>query len=483
METETPTPGGVNLPVLSISEISRALKRSVEDAFSRVRVRGEITGFKRAASGHLYFSLKDEDAVLDGVCWRGTRLGMEPEDGMEVIASGRLSTYAPRSRYQMVVESMELAGEGALLKLLEERKKKLAAEGMFDAELKRPIPFLPEVIGVVTSPTGAVIRDILHRLGERFPRRVLLWPVLVQGEAAAEQIATAIEGFNRLPLTPAADALAPVRPDVIIVARGGGSLEDLWAFNEERVVRAARASAIPLISAVGHETDTTLIDLAADVRAPTPSAAAEMAVPVRLDLLARVHEDGGRMLGAITRLLDDGRTRVDGLARGLPDLARLTEAAAQRLDDWAERLTNGLGVGLDRRRAELARLAAMLPDLGQDIRHGLDRLAGLARSLVPAVKGLLRGHESRLGQAGALLESASYQRVLERGFAMVGDASGATLRSIRAVAVGMDVALHFHDGDAGARVIGVSGGGGSAGPRKKKTAKPPPGDGGQGSLL
>ena len=483
METETPTPDGVNLPVLSVSEISLSLKRSVEDAFSRVRVRGEITGFKRAASGHLYFSLKDEGAVLDGVCWRGTRLGMEPDDGMEVIATGRLSTYAPRSRYQMVVESMELAGEGALLKLLEARKKKLAAEGLFDQERKRPIPFLPEVIGVVTSPTGAVIRDILHRLGERFPRRVLLWPVLVQGTDAADQVARAIEGFNRLPPTAAADA--PVRPDVLIVARGGGSLEDLWAFNEERVVRAARASEIPLISAVGHETDTTLIDLAADVRAPTPSAAAEMAVPVRIELLARVHDDGWRMLGAMTRLIDDGHIRLSGLARGLPDLARLTEGAAQRLDDWCERLTNGLRVGLDRRRAELARLAAMLPDLRQDIRHRADRLDGLVRSLVPAVGGILRDRRARLGQAGALLESASYQRVLERGFALVGDASGRPLRSIGAVAVGMDLSVHFHDGDAGATVNRVSGSGGRPARRapRKKTAKPTPGDDGQGSLL
>ena len=482
METETPTPDGVNLPVLSVSEISQALKRSVEDAFSRVRVKGEITGFKRAASGHLYFSLKDEGAVLDGVCWRGTRLALEPEDGMEVIAGGRLSTYAPRSRYQMVVESMELAGAGALLKLLDERKKKLAQEGLFEAGRKKPIPFLPEVIGVVTSPTGAVIRDILHRLGERFPRRVLLWPVLVQGADAAEQVARAIEGFNRLPLTAAADA--PVRPDLIIVARGGGSLEDLWAFNEERVVRAARASEIPLISAVGHETDTTLIDLAADVRAPTPSAAAEMAVPVRIELLAQVQDDGWRMLGAMTRLLDDGRTRLGGLARGLPDLARLTEEAAQRLDDWCERLANGLRVGLERRRAELARLAASLPDLGQDIRHAADRLSGLVRSLVPAVGGLLRDRGARLGQAMALLESASYQRVLERGFALVGDASGRPLRSIGAVAVGMDLSLHFHDGDAGATVNRVSGAGGSTLPaRRKKTAKPAPGNDGQGSLL
>ncbi len=480
METETPSQGGVNLPVLSVSEISRALKRSVENAFSRVRVQGEITGFKRAASGHLYFSLKDEDAVLDGVCWRGTRLAMEPGDGMEVIVVGRLSTYALRSRYQIVVESMELAGEGALLKLLGERKKKLADEGLFDSRLKRPVPFLPEVIGVVTSPTGAVIRDILHRLGERFPRRVLLWPVLVQGEGAADQVARAIEGFNRLPPDAAADA--PVRPDVLIVARGGGSLEDLWAFNEERVVRAARASKVPLISAVGHETDTTLIDLAADKRAPTPSTAAEMAVPVRIELLARVQDGGGRMLGAMTRLLDDGRTRLVGLARGLPDLARLTEAAAQRLDDWAERLSNGLRVGLERRRAELARLAALLPDPGRDIRHGVARLAGLARSLTPVVGGFLRDRRARLGQAGALLESMSYQRVLERGFALVGDASGRPLRYIGAVAVGMGVNVRFHDGDADATVTRVSGGGAPPA-RKKKTAKPPPDDDGQGSLL
>ena len=483
METETPTQGGVNLPVLSVSEISQSLKRSVENAFSRVRVRGEITGFKRAASGHLYFSLKDEGAVLDGVCWRGTRLAMEPGDGMEVIVAGRLSTYALRSRYQIVVESMELAGEGALLKLLDERKRKLAAEGLFEAGLKRSIPFLPGVIGVVTSPTGAVIRDILHRLAERFPRRVLLWPVLVQGDGAADQVARAIEGFNRLPSTAAADA--PVRPDVLIIARGGGSLEDLWAFNEERVVRAARASGIPLISAVGHETDTTLIDLAADVRAPTPSAAAEMAVPVRIELLAGVQDGGGRMLGAMTRLLDDGRIRLGGLTRGLPDLARLTEEAAQRLDDWAERLSNSLRVGLERRRAELARLAAMLPDPGQDIRHGASRLDGLVRSLNPALKGLLRDRRARLDMAGELLESMSYERVLERGFALVEDAAGRPVYSIGAVAVGMDVRVSFHDGDADATVNRVSGGGGPAprAPKKKKTAKPPPGDGEQGSLL
>ncbi|MCH8332652.1 exodeoxyribonuclease VII large subunit [Candidatus Sumerlaeota bacterium] len=262
----SPGPGGANLPVLSVSEMSQAIKRALEGSFEFVRVRGEVSGFKRAASGHLYFALKDASAVLDAVCWRGTaaRLSLEPEIGMEVVATGRLSTYSLRSSYQLVVDSLELAGEGALLKLLEERRKKLAAEGLFDPEAKKPLPFLPDVIGVVTSETGAVIRDILHRLDDRFPRRVLLWPVTVQGDKAAAEIAAAIEGFNRF-----SPRDRVPRPDLLIVARGGGSLEDLMAFNEEIVVRAAAASAIPLISAVGHETDTTLIDFAADERAPT----------------------------------------------------------------------------------------------------------------------------------------------------------------------------------------------------------------------
>ncbi|MEE8352229.1 MAG: exodeoxyribonuclease VII large subunit, partial [Rhodospirillales bacterium] len=273
--------------ILSVSELSVILKHTVEEIFSAVRVRGEITGFKRAPSGHLYFRLKDEDAVLDGVCWRGTagRLSIAPEDGMEVIATGRLTTYQGRSNYQIVVDAMEMAGEGALLKLLQDRRKKLDQEGLFDEDNKQDIPFLPDVIGVVTSLTGAVIRDILHRLDDRFPRHVLLWPVKVQGDDAADEIAAAIEGFNRL----SGKTKVP-RPDVLIVARGGGSLEDLMAFNEEIVVRAAAASMIPLISAVGHETDTTLIDFAADERAPTPSAAAERAVPVRAELLARLQE-------------------------------------------------------------------------------------------------------------------------------------------------------------------------------------------------
>ncbi|MFD1333321.1 exodeoxyribonuclease VII large subunit, partial [Methylopila musalis] len=292
---DTPT----NAPDVTVSELSQALKRTVEDAFGYVRVRGEISGYRGPhSSGHAYFALKDEGAKIDAVVWRGSfsKLRFKPEEGMEVIATGRLTTYPGKSAYQIVIDALEPAGVGALMALLEERRRKLAAEGLFDRERKRPIPFLPEVIGVVTSPTGAVIRDILHRVSDRFPRRVLVWPVRVQGETAAAEVAAAIRGFN---------ALAPggpiPRPDVLLVARGGGSLEDLWAFNEEIVVRAAAESAIPLVSAVGHETDTTLIDFAADVRAPTPTAAAEMVTPVRADLLATVAERGARLKGAALR--------------------------------------------------------------------------------------------------------------------------------------------------------------------------------------
>ncbi|HIP78246.1 MAG TPA: exodeoxyribonuclease VII large subunit, partial [Kiloniellaceae bacterium] len=347
-----------NIPEFSVSEISQAVKRTLEGTFERVRVRGEVSGFKRAASGHLYLALKDENAVLDGVCWRGVagRLSIQPEDGMEVIASGRITSYPGRSKYQIVIDSLELAGQGALLKLLEDRRRKLAEEGLFDEARKRPLPFLPEVIGVVTSPTGAVIRDILHRLEDRFPRRVLVWPVLVQGEGAAEQVAAAIRGFNALP----ADGAVP-RPDLLIVARGGGSLEDLWAFNEEVVVRAAAASEIPLISAVGHETDTTLIDFAADRRAPTPTAAAEMAVPVRRDLMVQSADLERRMLAATSRLLEERRVQLEGLSRGLVDPRRLLEEMAQRLDERTERLRAAWERLMAEGRGQLDRLAAALP--------------------------------------------------------------------------------------------------------------------------
>ena len=464
-----------NLPVYGVAEVSQALKLTVEQTFQRVRVRGEVSGLKRAASGHMYFSLKDESAVLDGVCWRGTagRLRLHPEDGMEVIVTGRMTTYPARSRYQIVVESFELAGEGALLKLLEDRRRKLTAEGLFDAERKRDLPFLPSVIGVVTSPTGSVIRDILHRLADRFPSRVLVWPVLVQGDGAAEQISDAIQGFNDLDT----DGDVP-RPDLIIVARGGGSLEDLWAFNEENVVRATAESAIPLISAVGHETDTTLIDYASDQRAPTPTAAAEMAVPVRHELLAQVMDDGNRLTQAMHRQLDQGRLRLEGLSRGLPDLARLVGESTQRLDDWSERLGNALQTGIGARRQELAalagRLRAPLPQLAQSS----ERLEAETRAMTRAMTTRLNVHRAKLDSVGALLESYSYQRVLERGFALVTDAEGKTVSSVAAVTAGDDVNLRLADGAIGARITGNG-----EKPKRKPKPKPPSGDDPQGQLL
>jgi exodeoxyribonuclease VII large subunit len=478
-----------NLPVLSVSEISGALKLAVEHAFPRVRIRGEISGFKRAASGHLYFTLKDEGAVLDGVCWRGTagRLAISPEDGMEVIATGRLTTYAGRSKYQVVVEAMELAGEGALLKLLEERRRKLTEEGLFDAETKQELPFLPDVIGVVTSPTGAVIRDILHRLDDRFPRRVLVWPVLVQGEGAAEQIAAAIEGFNTL--TPGGKI---PRPDLLIIARGGGSIEDLWAFNEEIVVRAAAASGIPLISAVGHETDTTLIDFASDQRAPTPTAAAEMAVPVRAELLAQVMDDGLRMANAIRRTVDDGRSQLQGLVRGLPDPVRLLDSSSQRLDEWTERLGNGLRVGMDQRRRDLAALAARIRKPDHRINQAGRDLMAEVRALSRVSQAIVCERTAELERVDALLQSYSYERVLERGFTLVTDDQGQAVGSIKEVTAGDKIGLRFHDGGARATVEtatpGNTPGGNQAKPRKSpqprgKKRKMPASDNRQGTLL
>lgn len=465
---------GLNAPIFSVSEVSGHLKRVVEDSFSHVRVRGEISGFKRAASGHLYFRLKDDNAVLDAVCWKGTasRLGIDAEDGLEVIATGRLTTYPGRSNYQIVVEALEVAGEGALLKLLEQRKQMLAAEGLFDVADKRELPFLPRVIGVVTSPTGAVIRDIMHRLNDRFPTRVLLWPVLVQGEGAAAQIEAAIAGFNRLK----ADGPVP-RPDLLIVARGGGSLEDLWAFNEENVVRAAAESAIPLISAVGHETDTTLIDFASDMRAPTPTAAAEMAVPVRAELLAQVQDDGARLVRGATRLLGERKTELQGLARGLPDLNRLVAAQRQRLDDWGERLGGSLLGGVHRRHRRLAESAGGLTSPRQRLNFARDRLGAQANALARAATRVTQAPGRQLAQTARLLDSLSYQRVLDRGYALVTDAKGKAVTSAKALRAGDDVTLNMKDGAVGARVTGAGGA------KPKKTAKPKKNDDKQGSLL
>jgi exodeoxyribonuclease VII large subunit len=466
-------------PILSVAEISALLKRTVEDTFGRIRVRGEISGFKRAASGHLYFTLKDETAVIDGVCWRGTaaRLGVSPEDGLDVVVTGRLTTYPARSNYQIIVDAMEVAGEGALLKLLEDRRRKLAAEGLFDIDRKQELPFLPDVIGVVTSETGAVFRDILHRLRDRFPRRVLLWPVTVQGKTAPEEIAAAIEGFNRLGGQPRAEGTVP-RPDVLIVARGGGSLEDLMAFNEEIVVRAAAASTIPLISAVGHETDTTLIDYAADERAPTPTAAAEMAVPVRSDLLAQVENDGARLVNAVTRLVHDAGRQLDATTRGLPDLRRLVEDFTQRLDDRTERLGNAIRVGLDGRRAQLARLAAEIPKPQQQLDHANRQLKSEVRALGAAGRSVIAERRGDLNQAAALLESFSYQRVLERGFALVTGEGDSPISSVKMLSPGVPVSMRFQDGVTGATVNGAAPVRKPGKPKQRKDGDDP-----QGTLL
>lgn len=490
---ESAAGGPGNLPEFSVGEISQAVKRTVESSFERVRVRGEISRPTRAGSGHLYLTLKDDSAVLDAVCWRGAaqRLSIQPEEGMEVIATGKLTTYPGRSKYQMVIDQMELAGEGALLKLLEDRRKRLAAEGLFDADRKRAIPFLPTVIGVVTSPTGAVIRDILHRLADRFPVHVIVWPVLVQGDGAKDQVARAIHGFNAIP---AAGGAMP-RPDLLIVARGGGSLEDLWTFNEEEVVRAAAASDIPLISAVGHETDTTLIDFASDRRAPTPTAAAEMAVPVRADLIARIAEDTARLTGAVSRRLNEGRTIVAGLARGLGDPAARIEQAQQRLDyaggtaqSRITALLDRLKYAVDRPIPSPAEILAQTRGRFDTVARGL-RLAPIERSIADGERDLrrmLRSAESsyarrlrletdRLAGVGKLLDANSFERVLERGFALVRDDSGAPVKSAAETRDGQSVTLRFRDGEAPAVIGPSSSGGGKPKPRTKPST-PPSGD-------
>ena len=467
-----PAPGS-NLPEYSVSELSLALKRSIEDGFGQVRVRGEISGWKRVGSGHCYFALKDSDAVLDAVCWRTTaiRLDLKPEDGMEVVCSGRLTTYPGRSKYQLIVERIELAGIGALLRILEERRHRLAAEGLFAAERKKKLPFLPQVIGIVTSPTGAVIRDILHRLADRFPRHVLIWSVAVQGEGAAAQIAAAIDGFNRVELG------GPVpRPDLIIVARGGGSLEDLMAFNEEIVVRAAAGSAIPLISAVGHETDTTLIDYASDLRAPTPTAAAEMAVPVRLDLVAELGGKSGRLAGSLARLFSERRLHLSGLARGLPDPQDLLGAAAQRLDDRSERLRLATlaRFGAARQRLDLAASGLRPAALAADIARARDRFGDVERRLGAEMIRVLEAKRAATDNfAGRLAtHSERHEAMLRRGYVMVLDNTGHVVAEAAKIRPNAALELEFYDGKVG--VIA----GGSRRPVRRST---PPKD--QGSLF
>jgi len=410
---------GDNSPAQSVSELSGALKRAIESAFGQVRVRGEISGFKRHSSGHCYFTLKDENACIDAVIWRTSAGGLafRPEDGAEVIATGKLTTYPGRSKYQIVVDRMELAGEGALLALLERRRKALAAEGLFAPERKRKLPFLPRVIGVVSSPTGAVIRDILHRLEDRCPTHVILWPVPVQGEGAAAKIAEAIRGFP---------GIVP-RPDLLIVARGGGSIEDLWAFNEEEVVRAAAESPIPLISAVGHETDTTLIDHASDRRAPTPTAAAEMAVPVRSELVAELGELAHRAQHCLARRTERARERFDLTVCRWPEPQAIFQPVAQRLDEIAERLPRSLAARAGSARADMNLIAGRLRrDL---VDHRIARLG------------------ERLSAAWKMAELSHPERPLQRGFARVTDRDGKTLMSAAAATAARELRLRFGDGE------------------------------------
>jgi exodeoxyribonuclease VII large subunit len=472
----------INAPEWTISELSAALKRTVEENFSYVRVRGEISGYRGPhSSGHCYFSLKDEGARIDAVIWKGTfgRMKFKPEEGMEVVATGRLTTYAGTSKYQIVIDSVAPAGVGALMALLEQRKQKLSAEGLFDEARKQLLPYLPEVIGVVTSPTGAVIRDILHRLADRFPRRVLVWPVRVQGDGAAEEVAAAIRGFNALP------ERGPLRrPDLLIVARGGGSIEDLWAFNEEIVVRAAADSMIPLISAVGHETDVTLIDFASDRRAPTPTAAAEMAVPVRMELLDEIVSLSQRASVCWRRCQDARRTELRAAMRALPSADALLQQPRQRLDACADRLPRALRANAQVHRTHFSRIAAPLTprmlraeverkrerfhSLGQRFGAGMranidsrrvaiaqarERIEGLFTRAGRAIDAGLDRRTARLERADGLLAALSYQGVLARGFALVRDAAaGVPLRSA-AIAPGTGLDIEFADG----RVAAVTG--------------------------
>jgi exodeoxyribonuclease VII large subunit len=482
-DAETPPGSGVNIPEWSVSELSAALKRTVEDAYGFVRVRGEVSGFKGPSpSGHCYFRLKDDKAVLDGVIWKGVwgRMRVKPEEGLDVIVTGKLTTFAGSSKYQLVIDTLEPAGVGALMKLLEERKKKLAAEGLFAEARKQLIPFLPNVIGVVTSPTGAVIRDILHRLADRFPRRVLVWPVRVQGEQSAAEVANAITGFNALP-----ERGALPRPELIIVARGGGSLEDLWSFNEEIVVRAAAASMIPLISAVGHETDITLIDFAADRRAPTPTAAAEMAVPVRSELLGHLAALGSRMLACWQRGLEQRRKELYLLSRALPAADELLSVPRQRLDACAERLPRALRANAQLHRTQLTRTAARLSPrlLKLRLARSSEIVVALGQRANRAHDNFLKRRADRLRSAGQLLAAFSYRGVLARGFALVRDGDGNPLRSATSVIGHMKLNIEFSDGRVGATADGE---GAPVAPKAKPAPKQKPrGDkpSGQGTLL
>jgi exodeoxyribonuclease VII large subunit len=480
MASRIPLEVQTNLVEYTVSELAFALKRTVEDAYGLVRLRGEISGYRGPHnSGHCYFKLKDEGAAIEAVVWRSTfaRLKFKPEEGLEIVAKGKITTYPGKSTYQIVIDELEPAGVGALMALLEQRKKQLAAEGLFDEARKRPLPFLPRLIGVVTSPTGAVIRDILHRLEDRFPSHVLVWPVRVQGETCASEVAAAIHGFNA---TTAPKGLS--RPDLIIVARGGGSLEDLWGFNEEIVARAAAASAIPLISAVGHETDWTLIDLVADHRAPTPTAAAERAVPVRSELLITVRTFGVRSAGTLRRTLEAWRSRFVASARGLPRRADILGLPRQRLDTASHKLLSALRANAVAHRSGLDKAGPRLrPHLvARVVSKGREQIIRLDRARARALHVTVDRARRRLDAQAKLLSTLGYHNVLARGFTLVRAADGTMLRKASEVKPGAALDIEFADGhvEAHADPRGVKGKGEAEAkePRRRSDQK-------QGSLL
>ena len=515
-----------NAAEFTVSELSNALRRTVEDAFGNVRVRGEISGYRGPhSSGHAYFALKDDRARLDAVIWRTAmlRLKFRPEEGMEVIATGRLTTYPGKSNYQIVIDRLEPAGAGALMALLEERKRRLAAEGLFDAARKRRLPFMPRVIGVVTSPTGAVIRDIVHRIKDRFPLHVVVWPVRVQGDTCAAEVGAAIEGFNALPRGGAIP-----RPDLIIVARGGGSLEDLWGFNDEALARIVAASALPVISAVGHETDWTLIDLAADLRAPTPTGAAEIAVPVRDEIEARLAGLGARLGGCVSRLAERKRAALRAAARALPSPDQLLALPRRHFDEATSRLGRALTVGVERKRARWigARLqpAILSRRIGEVRRHmerdfaranaaftgtvrrrrdhfsrsagrlsfapierrnrlAADALTALTRRRDRTMLQRIERGRARLGNAERLLSTLkmSDQAILDRGFAMVLGRDGSLIRRAAEISPGAALSLRFADGEV--QAVAMSDDGHAEQPAKARQPHRKASPGGQGSLF
>jgi exodeoxyribonuclease VII large subunit len=420
-----------NVAVFSVSELSQLLKRAVESQFAQVCVRGEISGFKLHSSGHAYFALRDADCVLDAVMWRGTKTTAPLQDGLEVIATGKLTTYGGRSKYQMVISHVEAAGQGALLKILQDRKIKLQKEGLFDR--KRELPKFPSTIGVITSPTGAVIRDILHRIGDRFPCHVLVWPVLVQGPGSSDQITAAIKGFNNL----------AQRPDVLIVARGGGSLEDLWAFNEENVVRAAAFSEIPIISAVGHETDTTLIDFASDKRAPTPTAAAEFATPDQQSLKLFISESETRLQRITLQTQERYKLMLENLSRRIPDLPSIVLEKNQRLDEWFERYVRSSVVFLERQQHLLN--AIKIPSALKNVEQAEQQLEKAIQPLTTTFANSFFEKEQALKWQSMLLSQNSYQRTLEKGFCLVEGDKG-VVRSAQTLKTMKEANIHFADG-------------------------------------